>query len=250
MGHVISLGPNLLSTHRLLSQPHSSELCGSFTLGCCKYLARYPTDLTLPKSMGTKSFGILRSLRYIRWRSTLRPAGCSNLLILAQVTLVVTKVKFVLAVCYRLLQIHDTLPSEYHAALPGDHQMLADNASQLLSRIQSPIPETSQLTDVQEAVVSACGGTSSISKKLHCPMEGCDVTFGRLQERKRHLIDVHTPRRQCPFCSYKWSPGRPNKIKTHLTENHQDKPHVLIEIGGQRGQRVVAFLNTLCDAMK
>lgn len=137
------------------------------------------------------------------------------------------------------------LPSEDHATQPGDHQMLADNSYQILSQIQSLVPAAAQTTDVREAGVPTGGDTSS---KLHCTREGCNAAFGRLQECKRHLIDVHSPRRRCPFCPYKWS--RPNKVKAHLMVNHQDKPLVLNEIRTKRGQRLVAFLNTLYDAIK
>ena len=59
-----------ISAHRL---SHNSDLCGSLTPSCCKYMAPCSTDLTLPSSEGTKSLEILPSLRYIRYWSTLRP---------------------------------------------------------------------------------------------------------------------------------------------------------------------------------
>ncbi|KAF8270379.1 hypothetical protein EI94DRAFT_1723078 [Lactarius quietus] len=113
--------------------------------------------------------------------------------------------------------------------------MLADNAPQ----IQHPVAETVQPTDAQQAGLPAGVDTPC---RLHCLNEHCGATFGGLQERKRHYIDVHNPRRQCPFCPYKWC--RPNKIKTHLLVNHKDKlsREVLNEISAKRGRHLVAFL--------
>ncbi|KAF8274231.1 hypothetical protein EI94DRAFT_1713924 [Lactarius quietus] len=113
--------------------------------------------------------------------------------------------------------------------------MLAGNTPQ----IQNLAAETVQQTDAQQAGLPAGGDTPH---RFRCLDENCGVTFGRLQERKRHHIDVHNPRRQCPFCPYKWC--RPNKIKTHLTVNHKDKlsPEVLNELSAKRGRHLVAFL--------
>ncbi|KAI9456666.1 hypothetical protein BJY52DRAFT_1224140 [Lactarius psammicola] len=152
---------------------------------------------------------------------------------ISQVTFASTHLEFVLVACYRLLQV---LPGEYNATQLGEHQVLADN----VPPIQPAGTETAQPTDAQEAAIPAGGDTSD---KWRCLFEGCKATFGRLQEHKRHLIDVHTPRRRCPFCLYEWS--RPDKIKNHLMTKHQDKPQVLNEIHSKRGQHLVAFLDTL-----
>ncbi|KAI9456657.1 hypothetical protein BJY52DRAFT_1187737 [Lactarius psammicola] len=152
------------------------------------------------------------------------------------VDLAATHVKFVLVACYQLLQVCGMPPGDYNATQLGEHQVLTEN----VSPIQHPTSETAQPADAQEATVPAGGDTSD---KLRCLFEDCKVTFRRLQERKRHLIDVHTPRRRCPFCLYAWS--RPDKIKTHLMTKHQDKPQVLNEIQSKCGQRLVAFLDTL-----
>ncbi len=122
----------------------------------------------------------------------------------------------------------------YNATQLGEHQVLADNAS----LIQPSALETAQPTDAQQAGVPAGGDTSD---RLHCLYKDCKATFGRLQERKRHVTDVHKPLHRCPFCLYEWS--RPDKIKTHLMTKHQDKPQVLNEIRAKRGRRLVAFLN-------
>ncbi|KAH9036275.1 hypothetical protein EDB84DRAFT_1437696 [Lactarius hengduanensis] len=68
--------------------------------------------------------------------------------------------------------------------------------------------------------------------------------LGRPQDLRRHIIDKHMPRRQCPFCSHEWS--RPDRIKAHLTEAHRDvlSAEVLQGICALRGQAVVNFLET------
>lgn len=121
--------------------------------------------------------------------------------------------------------------------------MLVDNASHL----QHSAAELVQPADAQEAGIPAGGDTPS---RLHCLYEDCEATFGRLQERKRHHVDVHQPRRKCPFCPYKWC--RPNKIKTHLMVNHKDRlpQEVLNEINARRGLDLVLLLTTLCDTVK
>ncbi|KAH9038910.1 hypothetical protein EDB85DRAFT_356220 [Lactarius pseudohatsudake] len=156
-----------------------------------------------------------------------------NLLTLArQVALAARHLEFVLAACYQLLQAYGILPGEYNATQLGEHQVQADNGSQ----IQPPVLETTQPTDAQEAA----GGVTS--GKLHCFYEGCEVTFGRPQERKRHVIGAHLPRRRCALCLHEWY--RPDKIKSHLMETHQDElpQEVLNGIHAKCGQDLVAFL--------
>ncbi|KAH9048237.1 hypothetical protein EDB84DRAFT_293872 [Lactarius hengduanensis] len=147
------------------------------------------------------------------------------------VALTATHLELVLVVCYQLLQVHG-LPGGNSAARLGE---LADNVSQ----IQPPTRETSRTIDAQENGVPAGDDTSG---RLHCFHEDCEATFGRPQERKRHVIDVHTLRRQCPFCLYSWS--RPDKIRAHLIKNHHHElpQEVLNEIRAKRGQHLVAFL--------
>jgi len=151
---------------------------------------------------------------------------------------VVTRLKFVLVACYQLLQVYG-LPLFEHL---GCHRMLVDNASHL----QHPIAEAVQPTNAQQAGVPTGGDTPS---RLHCIYENCEATFGRLQERKRHHIDVHKPRRKCPLCPYKWC--RPSKIKIHLMVNHKERlsQEVLNEISAKRGLHLVLFLTTLCDTV-
>ncbi|KAH9048236.1 hypothetical protein EDB84DRAFT_293619 [Lactarius hengduanensis] len=148
------------------------------------------------------------------------------------VALAARHLEFVLVACYQLLQAYGILPGEYNATQLGEHQVQADNGSQ----IQPPVLETTQPTDAQEAA----GGVTS--GKLHCFYEGCEVTFGRSQERKRHVIGVHLPRRRCALCLHEWC--RPDKIKSHLMETHQDElpQEILNEIHAKCGQDLVAFL--------
>ena len=65
----------------------------------------------------------------------------------------------------------------------------------------------------------------------------------RLQEFKRHLREVHQPRRQCPFCDFMWV--RPDKIKTHLVAKHQDRlsPEMLADIKPLKGLQMAAFVD-------
>jgi hypothetical protein len=74
---------------------------------------------------------------------------------------------------------------------------------------------------------------------------GCNRDFVRVQEFKRHLKDVHEPRRQCPFCSYTWT--RPYKIKGHVIASHHGKftAEELIDFKALCGQDIVAFLPVL-----
>jgi len=71
----------------------------------------------------------------------------------------------------------------------------------------------------------------------------CNKDFGRVQELKRHLKDVHMPRCRCPFCNYTWT--RPNKIKAHLMADHIDKftAEMLDGIKDLYGQRIIEFVN-------
>ncbi|KAI9453914.1 hypothetical protein BJY52DRAFT_1286919 [Lactarius psammicola] len=96
-----------------------------------------------------------------------------------------------------------------------------------------------------EAVFSTVEGAATSSGSSGRPLCGtCGQTFGRPQDLRRHINDVHKPRRQCPFCSYGWS--RADKIKAHLTDAHRDElsAEVLQGICALRGQAVVEFLDS------
>ncbi|KAN0131184.1 hypothetical protein V8E53_011076 [Lactarius tabidus] len=84
-------------------------------------------------------------------------------------------------------------------------------------------------------------GTSSDVRPL---CDTCGKSFGRPQDVRRHIKDLHTPRRRCPFCPHEWS--RPEKIKAHLTDVHRDllSAENLQGICALRGQQVFVFLDT------
>jgi hypothetical protein len=112
---------------------------------------------------------------------------------------------------------------------------------------QLPPPEAAQsadlATDVQ--VTEAAGDGNSPGGALPlCWI--CSTSFKRSQELKRHLSQVHMPKRECPFgesCTHKWK--RPAKIKDHIIEAHGSEfhPEVLQEIRKLRGKGVEKFLD-------
>ncbi|KAF8264647.1 hypothetical protein EI94DRAFT_440870 [Lactarius quietus] len=87
----------------------------------------------------------------------------------------------------------------------------------------------------------AQGSTTSSGVRHLC--ETCGKSFGRPQDVRRHVIDVHMPRRRCPFCYYEWS--RVNKIKAHLSGVHSNvfSAENLQSICALRGQDMVVFLD-------
>ncbi|KAH8985729.1 hypothetical protein EDB86DRAFT_2316370 [Lactarius hatsudake] len=81
-------------------------------------------------------------------------------------------------------------------------------------------------------------------KGLDDVCQACGVRFRRLQELRRHEIDVHSPPRQCLFCHYQWK--RPHKIKDHLLKVHCSElpPETLEGISALNGRGLVEFLET------
>jgi hypothetical protein len=71
----------------------------------------------------------------------------------------------------------------------------------------------------------------------------CNTSFGRDQELRRHINDIHTPRRRCPFCQFMWA--RPDKIKAHIVADHADKftADMLEGIKTFCGRRIVEFMD-------
>lgn len=71
----------------------------------------------------------------------------------------------------------------------------------------------------------------------------CGGDFGRDQELKRHVKDIHMPRRRCPFCNVTWT--RPAIIKAHLIDDHAEQftEEELIGIKALCGRRVTEFLD-------
>ncbi|KAI9453733.1 hypothetical protein F5148DRAFT_458369 [Russula earlei] len=72
----------------------------------------------------------------------------------------------------------------------------------------------------------------------------CKKDFGRPQERKRHIKDVHNSPRKCPFCDIKWK--RCDKIKAHLLAKHRERfiPEI---VEGLRGRDLTEFLDHLTE---
>jgi hypothetical protein len=56
-------------------------------------------------------------------------------------------------------------------------------------------------------------------KEWLCSHGYCDKRYRRLQELKRHITDKHAIQSKCPICGYSWT--RPEKIRSHLTDQHQ-----------------------------
>ncbi|KAI9428321.1 hypothetical protein H4582DRAFT_2176485 [Lactarius indigo] len=220
-----------LGGHQVLRNPSISETCPQ-----CSCVALAVTQLKFVWAVYHRLLQIYRSLldEVIQLREHQHRRDLAISEIFSMVALAATRLEFVVFACHQLLQVCGVLPGEYNATQLGEHRVPADNASQ----IQLPAPESAQSTDAQ-AGIPAGGDTSP---RLPCSYEGCEVTFGRPQERKRHVIDVHMPRRQCALCFYEWS--RPDKIKPHFMENHQDElpQEVLNEIRAKCGQGLVAFL--------
>lgn len=76
-----------------------------------------------------------------------------------------------------------------------------------------------QLT-IQSAAVDQGHRTTGRKKRpsSSCPYCPTGKDFGRFQELKRHVRDLHVPPSVCPFCDFPWT--RPNKIKDHIISNH------------------------------
>lgn len=109
-----------------------------------------------------------------------------------------------------------------------------------------PHPEAAQsadlATDVQ-AVKAPGDGKHEVLLLRVC--KTCNRRFGRLQELKRHMGQVHQPLRKCPFnrCAYKWK--RPDIIKTHITNKHRNElcPEVFQKVSALRGKSIVEFVD-------
>jgi hypothetical protein len=89
------------------------------------------------------------------------------------------------------------------------------------------------------------GKRTSTRRRVRPACTDCNRDFIRIQELKRHLKDVHEPRRQCPFCGFTWT--RPDKIKGHIIASHHGKftAEALIDFKALCGQKIVAFLPCL-----
>lgn len=97
------------------------------------------------------------------------------------------------------------------------------------------------------SMVPAQAEGAATSSYVRPVCDACGKSFGRPQDVRRHVKDLHTPRRQCPLCPYEWS--RPAKIKIHLTDVHRDllSAEDLKDICTLRGQMVAVFLNSFAS---
>ncbi|KAH9019166.1 hypothetical protein EDB85DRAFT_582479 [Lactarius pseudohatsudake] len=114
-----------------------------------------------------------------------------------------------------------------------------------------PPPEAAQsadlATDVQSVKAPGDGNGEVLLLRGGGPRvcKICNRRFGRLQELKRHMGQVHQPLRKCPFnpCAYKWN--RPDKIKAHITNKHRNElcPEVFQKVSALRGKSIVEFVD-------
>jgi hypothetical protein len=58
------------------------------------------------------------------------------------------------------------------------------------------------------------------SKEWPCDRDGCNKSYGRPQEVRRHVREKHGILPECPICDIKWT--RAEKIRTHLIKEHRD----------------------------
>ena len=99
-----------------------------------------------------------------------------------------------------------------------------------------------QLT-IQSTVVNQGYRTTGPKKRpSSCPYCPTGKDFGRFQELKRHVRDLHVPPSSCPFCDFTWT--RPDKIKDHIISNHGDTftAEFLIKFRAFSGRQVTEFL--------
>jgi hypothetical protein len=82
------------------------------------------------------------------------------------------------------------------------------------------------------------------SKEWPCQHDGCDKSYGRRPEVRRHVREKHEILRKCFICGVKWA--RAEKIRKHLICKHRDHftEEERQEIGRLRG------LNNTIDFLK
>jgi hypothetical protein len=57
------------------------------------------------------------------------------------------------------------------------------------------------------------------SKQWKCHHDGCNKSYGRRQEARRHMRDKHEVSPKCFICDFKRT--RPEKIREHLLSKHR-----------------------------
>jgi hypothetical protein len=90
---------------------------------------------------------------------------------------------------------------------------------------------------------SSKNGTKG-SKQWKCPHDGCNKSYGRRQEARRHMRDKHEVSPKCFICGIKWT--RSAKIKEHLLSKHR---HHFTEEERREIQRLRG-LNNMIDLLE
>ena len=117
-----------------------------------------------------------------------------------------------------------------------------------LIRVHPNVSQTQPRGTGEPATIQGAQGHGKRTS-THCRVRptctDCNRDFLRIQELKRHLRDVHGPRRRCPFCGFTWT--RPDKIKDHIIASHRSKftAEKLEDFKALCGQNIVAFLAVL-----
>ncbi|PMD40815.1 hypothetical protein L207DRAFT_566191 [Hyaloscypha variabilis F] len=62
--------------------------------------------------------------------------------------------------------------------------------------------------------------SSSSKSKVECEVQGCNKTFGRKTELKRHMQEQHTPRKTCPVTKCNHRVKRTKLLVGHLEKKH------------------------------
>ncbi|KAN0124447.1 hypothetical protein V8E52_002096 [Russula decolorans] len=59
------------------------------------------------------------------------------------------------------------------------------------------------------------------SKEWTCDHDGCNKSYGRPQDVRRHVREKHGILPECPICGIKWA--RAEKIRKHLIKKHRNQ---------------------------
>lgn len=78
---------------------------------------------------------------------------------------------------------------------------------------------------VAGARVGYIGSVATFNNKarprVRCEIQGCAMTFVRLQDMIRHKAEVHAAARTCPWCEY--ATRRDRRLLTHIEDNHRPR---------------------------
>jgi hypothetical protein len=110
-------------------------------------------------------------------------------------------------------------------------------------RIEAPeIGESQWIPEIE--IVQSPKNSVMGSKEWPCQHDGCDKSYGRRPEVRRHIREKHETLPKCFICGIKWT--RAEKIRKHLIYQHRDHftEEERQEIGHLRG------LNNTIDFLK